>query len=372
MKGKIRIFLRVVFALTFVVAFPVYAQDDNLLSRYESNTEDFTRVEIGDYIVYYKQHMIGDAVVEGDLTVYQFDKATKELRNKKENLRADISKSVPAVISREKAESMVEGKVVSSSLLIISPDSHVFPLEPPPTNPCWVVRTVTDGALVLNVIDAVTGERLEDGISPPYEGFAMSGPQYAGPCSGTWTSWYENAATWFETMGYDTESVEWPSTAQVQSHVQSTTTSVFYELAHGGSTYFANGCSGGNTYAYTTAANIESWISGYTKMPFTFIGSCAGMCSTGNNTFSYEFRKGSSTDTATVGYCHMDAAYCSSCWRYSVRWQNALFSYINSGSSVYAAHTQALADYPVCAPAEGACMRFAGDTTFGLIPEVTR
>ena len=372
MKRKFGFFYLTLFALTFAVVFPVYAQNGNLLSQYESNVEDFTRVEIDNYIVYYKQHMIGDAIVEGALTVYQFDKATNKLIDKKETRRADVSKSLPDTISQDEAEFMVEGKVLSSELLIISPDSQVYPLDPPPTNPCWVVRTITDGALVLNVIDAVTGEWLDDGVPPPYEGFAMSGPQYSGPCSGTWTSWYQNAESWFETMGYDTEAAAWPTAATVQSHIQSTETAVFYELAHGGSTSFANGCANGNTYDYITAANIETWISGYTKMPFTFIGSCGGMCSTGDNTFSYEFRKGSSIDTTTVGYCHMDAAYCATCWNYSIQWQDAFFSYVDAGRSVYAAYNQALADYPVCVPVEGACMRFAGDTTSNLNPGVER
>ncbi|UCC79630.1 MAG: IPTL-CTERM sorting domain-containing protein, partial [Candidatus Zixiibacteriota bacterium] len=149
----------------------------------------------------------------------------------------------------------------------------------------------------------------------------------------------------------------------IQGHVQSMSTGMFYELAHGGSGSFANGCIGGTSYEFTTASNIESWIASYPKMRFAFIGSCGGMCNTGDNTFSYEFRKGSVTNTATVGYCGMAETYCALCWDYSISWQDALFNYMYQGWTVKAAFDQAMADYPACADTNN-CMRFAGDENF--------
>ena len=138
---------------------------------------------------------------------------------------------------------------------------------------------------------------------------------------------------------------------------------MFYELAHGGSSYFANGCTGGTNFEYTTAGDIEMWIAAYPEMRFAFIGSCGGMCQTGDNSFSYEFRKGSITNTATVGYCGMAEDYCDLCWNYSVSWQDALFNYMYLGWTVKDAFDQAQADYPACAGSNN-CMRFAGDENF--------
>jgi hypothetical protein len=117
-------------------------------------------------------------------------------------------------------------------------------------------------------------------------------------------------------------------------------------------------------------------------MPFTFIGSCGGMCSTGPGSFSHEFRKGTSTGAATVGYCGMSGAYCGSkCWPYTVKWQDAFFTYCAQGMTVYQAYLQALADYPACATGttttidgwtQNACIRFAGDQSLTLVPTVAR
>ena len=62
---------------------------------------------------------------------------------------------------------MAEGKVQFSKLYIISPESDVFPLEPTPQNPCWVVRSISDGTPIVTIIDAVTGNFLGHGVLPP-------------------------------------------------------------------------------------------------------------------------------------------------------------------------------------------------------------
>jgi len=94
------------------------------------------------------------------------------------------------------------------------------------------------------------------------------------------------------------------------------------------------------------------------------------MCSTGNNTFAYEFRKGSPDDTAVVGYCGMSEPQCEDCWGYSIDWQDTLFYYMDLGYSVKDAYDQANASQPACAI--GNCMRFAGDEDFAVVPVVSR
>jgi hypothetical protein len=374
---KYRISL-IVFMLIVVCSFLISgtamaANSDDLLRAYETGDKEFKRFEIGDRIVYFHQRMIDGAIVEKDFINYQFDENTGGLLDKKVHWRTDLPEYAPISTTKEQAESMAEGEVQFSALYIISPDSDVFPIQPTPENPCWVVRSISDGKLIVTIIDAVTGKFLGYGIPPPYEGFALAGPDWGTtpPCPPFYTAWAKNAETWFETMGYDTEMVDNPTDAKVQSHIQSSQTAMFYELAHGGAYSFHNICPDSESI---TAGEVETWIAGYTKMPFTFLGSCEGMCDTSDNSLSYEFRKGSSIDTATVGYCHMDADYCADCWPYSIEWQTILFMYMNDPSyTVYAAYNQAMALYPVCQDAtHGHCMRFAGDSYLKVKPKVSR
>jgi hypothetical protein len=232
--------------LTVGIAISTANADDDLLAKYETGDKEFERVEIGDMIVCFHQRMIDGAIVEKDFMVYQFDKNTKELLNRRIHWRSDLPEHVTPEITREEAESMVKGEVQFTRLYIISPESDVFPLEPTPQNPCWIVRSIDDGRSIVTIIDALDGRILGNGIPPPYTGFSLSGPWYFYPCDGSWLSWYANALYWFNTMGYLTEGVEWPTEDKVRNHVQSDSTAMFYELAHGDSYYFASGCLGGN------------------------------------------------------------------------------------------------------------------------------
>ena len=365
-----RIFLLLLVSL-ITVSICYGAPDDNLLKKHDTNYKQFKEFVIGEKIVYYKQRMLGDAIVEKDQIVYQFDKKTGKLLAKKTRWRVDLPKKIPEIkITKKKAESIVEGEVQFSHLYIISPESDVFPIKPTPKNPSWIVASRDNSRQIVTIIDAITGEKLGYGIPPSYTAFSLTGPTDGYPCSGGWYGWAQNAEYWFNTMGYDTEYVVWPTEEKVKSHIQSNETAMFYELAHGGSTSFSNGCIGGQSYESTYASEIETWISGYNKMPFAFIGSCDGMCSTWDNTFSYEFRKGSNKRTATVGYCGMSTEDCSNCWTNSIYWQDTLFYYMNQGYTVKYAFDQANAAYPQCAGYQ--CMRFVGDENFTVKPLVKR
>jgi len=330
---------------------------------------ELKRYEIGDRTVYYCQRMIGEAVAGNDFLNFQFDRATGKLLKETIRWRDDLPDRLPpGLLTKGDADFFAEfetaGKVLSSCLCFIPPDTPSLFLDNAPGNPCWVVTCDTGGTVVVTINDAVTGEFLGYGVPPPHEGFSLTGPQNDSPCSGSWTAWYESAESWFNTLGFPTTAIEWPTEAEVQGRIQDPSTWLFYELAHGGSTRFANGCTGGTSYERTTASEVESWIAPYRKMPFTFIGSCDGMCSTGDNTLSYEFRKGSAEDTVTVGYCGMSETHCWICWYfYSLSWQDALFSYMDQGYAVKDAFDMAQADYPSCSSSPS-CMRFAGDEDY--------
>jgi len=341
------------------------------LDGFTFDYERFKEFEIGDMIVFFCQREIDEAIVEKDFTVYSFDKNSGELLAKESHWRNDLPEYLPQhVITKEQAESKVQGDVQFCNLYIISPESDVFPVEPTPNNPCWVVRSIDNGYLKVTVIDAVDGTVLGNGIPPPYTAFSMSGPCYFDPCSYTWYAWYKNAEFWLSEMGYSTEALEWPTEEKIKSHIQSNETAMFYEIAHseGRSDQFKSGCTDGTLPEYTYAYEIEEWISNYTKMPFTFLASCFSMCNTTDDSLSYEFRKGSTKNTVTIGYCNMSGEQCQLCWTYSLDWQDSLFNYMNQSYTVKQAFDMANLDYPVCAE----CMRFAGDERFRVIPKVER
>ena len=351
------------FVLSLFVGVNVYAETDELLSQYEKGDREFERLEIGSMIVYWHQRIIDGAIVEKDQIVYQFDSASEELLARKAHWREDLPAHITINILVDEAENIAGGEPLRSDLYIISPESDIFKLDTTPDNPCWIVKTNMENGMRIAIIDAVTGDFLGYGVPPPYTSFSLSGPWYEYPCQGAWDSWYESAEYWFNAMGYACDAEEWPTRGIIQNSIQNTSVGMFYEIAHGGSYYFANGCAGGNYFEFTDAGDIESWIAAYPEMRFTFLGSCEGMCNTGDNTFSFEFRKGLNSNTATVGYCGMSEAWCDVCWSYSVGWQDALFNYMYLGWTVKDAFDQALADYPACG-GQNDCMRFAGDEDF--------
>ncbi len=375
-KSVISILLFIGISLITSMALSRADQPNNsydLLKELETGYERFQRIEIGDKIVYFYQRAVGHATVEKDFIVYCFDKDTQELIAKNTHWREDITESLPGMtITREQAEAMVRGDVQFSRLYYISPESDVFPIKPTPRNPCWIVRSMDNGNLSVTVIDAVDGKIWGNAIPPPYTGFSLTGPWYFYPCEGYWQSWYENAAEWFETMGYSTEAIVWPTEEKIKSHIQSTETAMFYEIAHSGgrSDQFKSGCIDGNETEYTYASEIRDWIADYPKMPFAFLASCFSLCDTGEGNLSHEFRKGSTEKTVTLGYCNMSEPQCGECWTYSLSWQDTLFSLLSQGWTVKQAFDQANSAYPACAIPE--CMRFAGDENFAVIPKVAR
>jgi hypothetical protein len=346
----------------------VVASQEPLLCNHEKTDRQFHKLQIGDTVSYFHQRMIGEAIVERDFIRYQFNVDSGDVIEHTVQWRDDLPATADPVIAQDEAESMAEGDVLRSTLYFISPDSYVFPLTPTPDGPCWIVRSDVGGWPVVSIIDAVTGEDLGRGVPPPAEGLSLSGPQPEDiyDCSDPWTDWYTNAHSWYTAMGYSTAALEFPHTATIGHYIRSVDLAVFYELAHGSSTSFRNWCP-----EYTTAADVESWLDDYASVPFAFVGSCGGLCSTGDNTFAHEFRKGLGFGAASVGYCGMGDPPCEdNCWPYSVDWQDTLFTWLHAGYDVATAYNQANLAYPTCA--SGDCMRTAGDIGMTLVPKVIR
>ena len=336
--------------------------EENLIRKYEPGDRKFEKIEISNKKVYFYQRMIEGAIVEKDFINYQFDRETKQLLKKTSHWRTGLPDHLPSLkVTEEQAKSMIKGEVQFANLYIISPESDIFPLDPTPENPCWIIASIENEMNVLTIIDAVTGKQLGYGIPPPSHGSSLSGPQRWIPCRGNWTAWYASARYWFQKMGYPTATVEWPTEGEMKGYIQNPRTTLFYEIAHGGTRSFDAGCLPSGYAETTSSEEVKEWMAKRRKMSFIFIASCGGLCTTEPGTFSYEFRKGSDEDSATVGYCGMNKNSCvTSCWSFSLPWQEAMFNYMYEGYSVKTAFDKALADYPVCGPPNN-CMRFAGD-----------
>lgn len=143
--------------------------EDDLLRKLETSDKEFTKHKIGDAIVYHHQRMIDEAIVEKDYIRYEFDRNTKELRERDIHWRRGLPEYLPPIIPREEAELMVEGEIQSSSLYYISPESHIFPIKPTPKNPRWVISIVDNKGYITDiiVIDAVEARILGHGVPPP-------------------------------------------------------------------------------------------------------------------------------------------------------------------------------------------------------------
>ncbi len=328
-----------------------------------ANDGEWQRDEIGRRVVFFQQRKIGQAIVEKDFINYQFDQQTGELLKQIRRWRPGLAAELPALaVDQAQAEVQVEGKVLFSKLYLISPDSDVFPLEPAPENPCWVVRSQRGEEILVTIIDAVTGEKLGYGIPPP-AGTASS--SFTGPCDCgygcqiIWSTWYQNAAQWFELMGYSSAAAACPAKEAIQRQLENPQTQLFYEIAHGDSQSFRNNCQ-----ERIYSSDFRDWLKNRDKVNFSFLGNCGAMCNSGPDTIAYELRKGSDEDAASIGYCGMMEAKCEPCMVHSFLWQNALFQYLFQGDSVKEAFEKALADYPMCASTD--CLRFAGDTDYQL------
>ncbi len=348
----------------------ITSSEDSLLQSVETSDRVFKRLEIGRIVSYFHQRRIGEAVVEKDFIRYQFDLDTGGLIEKKVRWRADLPDRVKPAVTRAEAEHLAGGVVERSRVYIISPESSVFKIRPTPVNPCWVVWSKLDGKLIIVVIDAIAGEKLGYGAAPPYAGLATCGfdPATAG-CDQVeaWCIKAENAESWFEDMGYDTEVIGTASDADYQRHIQSDAMAMFYEQNHGNSYCFENQCG-----SLIEASEIASWISDYANVPFSFIGSCDGMCDTGQGSLSYELRKGFTQGTVTVGYCNMSSGQCpDDCWEFAEDWQDALFRRLDNGATAGWAFDMANLDYPGCGGTNN-CMRIAGDRNLLVEPALTR
>lgn len=353
----------------------------------EAQFREFT---LSDRVVYFRQRRIGrgsvQAIVQGEFVAYHFERGTGRLIDFQVKWRNNLPEVLPDVMDQTIAEATTIKHLISNmnrhgqrpvstpkvrftGLYYLSEDNPIDIVQPVPTNPCWIVETENNGIIQATIVDAVESRVVGKAVPPPgAEGFSLTGPENLDDCTGGWTDWYMNAKEWFDRMGYLTDAIQYPTEAMMIEKIQSLNASVFYELAHGNSIKFSNGCED-----TTTVSDVSNWLDNSPAMPFTFLASCDGMCNTGPGTLSHAFRKGSKQDTATVGYCGMSNAPCvDSCWYagYTVLWQTRLFDLLNQGKTIQEAFDGANADYPGCGT--NSCMRLVGDPTLTMMPTILR
>lgn len=328
-----------------------------------ASDDGWQRYQIGRRLVFFQPRKIGEAIVEKDFLNYQFDRQTGELLKTIRRWRPGLTDQLPELkISQVEAETQAEGEVLFSKLYLLAPDSDVFPLEPAPKNPCWIVRSQRGEEILVTIIDAVTGGKLGYGVPPPTGevNSSLTGPcDCSYGCQITWSTWYQNAAQWFALMGYESAAAACPAKAAIQRQLKNPQTRLFYEIAHGDSQSFRNNCQ-----ERIYAADIQNWLADRSQINFSFLGSCGAMCQAGPGTLAYELRKGLDKNAVSLGYCGMMEAKCEPCMVYSFLWQNAFSQYLFQGEAVKEAFEKALADYPMCLSAN--CLRFSGDEDYHL------
>ena len=210
-------------------------------------------------------------------------------------------------------------------------DADEYPLV------CWEVR-YTDGTTVMYDLD---GNLIGYGVPAPSDyGYLFSGYHYGWWCKwfglcDEWAAWRSNANDWYEIWADSITSVFNPTTNNINSNVSNPNTKFYYAIAHGGSTEcHAKGES--YNWTYYTAGGASWDMRNRNAMPFAFLGHCRAMVNTGSGTFSYAFRKGLSgcgSNTFTVGYKNIDQD--DDAWAVSRSWQNAMFTRMNNGQTLY-------------------------------------
>lgn len=204
---------------------------------------------------------------------------------------------------------------------------------------CLEVRHC-DGSTILYGDD---GSEIGYGVPAPSKGFSLSGFNDAS-WPDPWKEYRENADDWFKNWCSSTVSISLPSVSTISSHISDSASDYIYELAHGDE-YSFQADAVGNTYY---ASTLQSDMQNRQPVKFAFIGNCHGMTSTGQGTFSYEFRKGQMSETVTVGFDHMEE--CPG-WEYGWYWQDSMFDHMNNGLTIKESFDLATSEYPTIEPA---------------------
>ena len=355
-KTKILTFLITsLFLITILypIGYATQQKDEEIIQQIKKTPNKIILADktIGDIHVKYWIHKIDDIEIKNDYILFQTDikngkiiKYEKQWRNIQQ-IQNDIS-----LIEFDNTD-------IAWKKLVIFPEKNdlnyfysvdnnqEFPLL------CWEIRYKNGKTSLMNI----DGQKIGEGIPAPsdipseYNGFSLTGYCEDG-WEDCWLPWRQNADLWYKKWCISTKSISLPTPDTISSYVNNSEYYLFYELAHGASTYFQADSPG----IFYYASDVEQDMAQREKNIFSFIGSCEGMTDTEDGTFSYEFRKGSLNETVTVGYSGMGT--CPG-WGDSLYWQDFMFYTMNSGYTISNAFNLACAEYPTIAD----CVVFVGD-----------
>jgi len=182
------------------------------------------------------------------------------------------------------------------------------------------------------------------------KGFCFSGPHEG---QDVWRLYREDAEAWFRDYGLEVASA-FNDHRKLVEGLSDPETVLFYVLAHSEYRFFV--CAEGPKLFW--ACDIDQCLKERGRLGFAFLGNCWSHVKTGEGTTSYACRKGFN-DVTTIGYYKAEE---SEGWRYSLKWQQKLFSYLKLGLNFGDAFDEAVADYPEI----GEMVRIAGNRNLTL------
>jgi hypothetical protein len=220
---------------------------------------------------------------------------------------------------------------------------------------CWEVR-YTDGT---TIIYDPNWTQIGKGVTAPSKkGFVIQG--YG---ESDWRYWRENAQYWYKKWCDNVFSISSPTISQISYFINNKTlnTELFYVIAHSGglsNRFLARE----NVYYFTSQLKVD--MANRNPMKLAILCCCESMNETGPDTLSYEFRKGETKGTVTIGYIEM-----SSCpaWIDSLDWQDYMFTKMDQGYTMKIAFDKACQNYPRIANN----VKFIGDTELKIDENAT-
>ena len=336
---------------------------ENQLSTQINQTQDKLLVKeknIGDIHVKYWIHIVNDIIIKNDYILLQNNPTNNKIvkYEKKwtdiKDLKINTKKMDLNTITTDENKVLWKEKVI---FLEKNDLKNFYSIDKNQTFPllCWEVRYKNGSTFLYNNDKKIIGK----GIPAPNEGFSLTGyndPSYPDP----WISWRLNADTWFKKWCDSTTTISLPTVQTISSYVSNPDMNIFYEIAHsvGLPTRFQANAEG----VFYTADQIHEDMENRDPIRFAMLCSCEAMRDVGPGTLSYEFRKGETQNTVTVGYIGM--ASCPG-WSVSLEWQDYMFYIINSNYTIQDAFNLACAQYPIISD----CVMFIGDSSLKIIDD---
>ena len=322
--------------------------EDIILQQIAQTTDKTLTVDknIGDRHVKYWEHMINDVTVKNDSILLHLDPTTGEILEYQKtwtDIKIDfldreqkIFKTYQNYLWRKKVVFPDENDTIRFC-------TFYTPVEYPLM--CWEVR-YTDGTTIFYNYE---GLKIGHSVPTPWsEALVIEGygdPDY-------WHYWRGNAQDWFQKWCDTMQSRAYPDLSWVSERISDPDVDLFYVIAHshGQPDRFLVQQGG----VYYNATRLHNDMSGREPIKLAVLCCCSAMEDTGPGTLSYEFRKGQTKDTVTIGYYDMGS--CPDFWD-TLDWQDFMFKKIHQGYKAKKAFDLACANYPKVEP----YVKFVGD-----------